>query len=86
MDATDPLIMILERAEDDDGQPAYILVQVSGELRVTLRRQPDARPVTVNRDAIGYTLAYGETNAGCATPEQAERFIRASLIPALVYG
>lgn len=83
--ATDPLVVLLEDSRDDGDRPAYIVAEVDGELRVTLRRQPGGMPVTVRRDASGYVLTYGDTVTARASAERAERVIRGSLIPALVF-
>lgn len=70
MEPTDTVIQLLEECHEDD-QPAFTLAYVSGDLCVTPRRDPSAHPVTVKRDAIGYTVEYGPMSSGCATPELA---------------
>lgn len=70
MEPTDTVIQLLEDCFEDDS-PVFTLAYVSGDLHVTPRRDPDAYPVTVKRDVIGYTVVYGAVSSGCATPELA---------------
>lgn len=70
MEATDPLIQMLEECGDED-QPAFTLVYSSGELDVTPRHDASADPVTVTRDAVGYTVTYGTTSSEWTVPELA---------------
>lgn len=70
MEATDTVVRLLEDCREDD-QPTYTIVYVGGELHVTPRRDPGARPVIIARDAVGYTVTYETMSSGCATPELA---------------
>lgn len=75
MEATDEVVRLLEDCCEYD-QPTYTIVYVGGELHVTPRRDPAAQPVTITRDAVGYTVTYGTTASGCATPELAATAVR----------
>lgn len=70
MEATDPLIQLLEECREG-GQPAFTLVYSSGELDVTPRRDASADPVTVTRDAVGYTVTHGAMSSEWTAPELA---------------
>lgn len=81
MEPTDPVIQLLEDCAEDD-QPEFTLAYVCGELHVTPRNDPAAYPVTVARNAVGYTVTYRASTWTCVTPEHALAAVRGLFAPA----
>lgn len=75
VDPPDALVQILEDQEERDGRRAYTLAIVDGVLHVTPRMDPGVCPVKVERERIGYTLAWDDDTAVYATPEEVARAV-----------
>lgn len=79
MQATDPLVAILEEYRIDD-EPAYVIAEVNGRLLVTPRAYPEETPVAIVNNSSGYTICYEQYSAEYPTPELTATAVHLTLL------